>query len=115
MSCLGPLSFLLFINDVPLVLHDSNATLYADDTSVAYASNSVEDITKSMNVELENLRKWLHANWLQSTVAKTTPTIIGTKKTASKQQRKAYTGTFQNIRRSNREENICKVSRSHFG
>ena len=40
-SCLGPLLFLLFINDMPLSLHDSKVTMYADDTSSAYASNSI--------------------------------------------------------------------------
>ena len=69
---------MLFINDVPLSLHDSRVTIYADDTSLAYASNSIDDINKSMNAELENLRKWLHANKLTLNVAKTTSMIIGT-------------------------------------
>ena len=51
-SFLGPLLFLLFINAIPLSLHDSKVTMYADDTSLAYASNSVDDITKAMNTEL---------------------------------------------------------------
>ena len=50
---------------MPLSLHDSKVTMYADDTSLAYASNSTDDITKSMNAELENLRKWLHGNKLR--------------------------------------------------
>ena len=29
--------------------------MYADDTSLAYASSKVDDITNSMNTELENL------------------------------------------------------------
>ena len=77
-SCLGLLLFLLFINDMPLSLHDSKVTMYADDTSLAYASNSIDDITKSMNAELENLRKWLHGNKLTLNVAKTTSMITGT-------------------------------------
>ena len=77
-SCLGPLLFLLFINDMPLSLHVSKVIMYADDTSLAYASNSIDDITKSMNAELENLRKWLHGNKLTLNVAKTTSMIIGT-------------------------------------
>ena len=63
-SCLGPLLFLLFFTDMPLSLHDSKITMYADNTSLAYASSSIEDIAKSMNAELENLKNWLHQNKL---------------------------------------------------
>ena len=76
-SCLGPLLFLLFINDIPLSLHDSKATMYADGTSLAYATSRIDDITKSMNAEIENLRKWLHGNKLTLNVAKTTSLTIG--------------------------------------
>ena len=34
--------------------------MYVDDTNLAYASSSIDDIAKSMNGELENQRKWLH-------------------------------------------------------
>ena len=77
-SWLGPLLFLLFISDMPLSLHDSKFTKYADDTSLAYASSSIVDITKSMNAELENLRKWLHGKKPSSNVAETICMIIGT-------------------------------------
>ena len=77
-SCLGPLVFLLFINDMPLSLHNSKVTMYADDTSLAYAFNSIDDITTAMNTELESLKKWLHGNKLALNVTKTTSMIIGT-------------------------------------
>ena len=60
-SCLGTLLFLLLINDVPLSLHHSKATMHKDYTSLAYASNSIDDITKSLNAELENQKM---AAWL---------------------------------------------------
>ena len=76
--CLGPLLFLLFINDMPLSLHFSKVSMYADDTSLAYASNSIDDVTESMNAELKNLRKWLHGNKQTINVAQTTSMVIGT-------------------------------------
>ena len=76
-SCLGLLLFLLFINDMPLSVHDSKVTMYADDNSLAYVSNSINDITKSMNTELENLRQWLHGNKPTLNNTKTTSMIIG--------------------------------------
>ena len=51
--------------------------MYADDTSVAHTSSSINDITKSINAELENLIKLLHGNKLTSNVANTTSMIIG--------------------------------------
>ena len=76
-SCLGPLLFLLYVNDMPLSLHDAKVTMYADDTSLAYASNSIDDITKAMNTELENLKKWLHGNKLSVNIAKTASMMMG--------------------------------------
>ena len=63
---------------MPHSLHNSKVTMYADDTSLAYASNSIDDITKAMNTELESLKKWLHGNKLTLNVTKTTSMIIGT-------------------------------------
>ena len=62
---------------MPLSLHDSRVAMYADDTILAYAFNSIDDVTKSMSAEQENLRKWLHGNKLTLNVAKTTSVIIG--------------------------------------
>ena len=55
-SNLGPLFFLLYINDLPQCLSKTKPRLFADDTNV--------------NADLENLRKWLIANKLSLNVAK---------------------------------------------
>ena len=78
-SCLGPLLFLLYINDMPYALKYSKTTMYADDTSLAYSAKSVSDISNVMNYELESLRKWLFSNKLSLNVAKTTSMLIGTR------------------------------------
>ena len=43
-SCLGPLLFLMYINDLPLVLDNANITMNADDTRISYSCNSVDAI-----------------------------------------------------------------------
>ena len=37
-SCLGPLHFFIYVNDLPLALHKCNLTMYFDDARISYAS-----------------------------------------------------------------------------
>ena len=53
--------------------------MYADDTSLAHSAMGVKHITSTMNIELENLKVWLHGNKLFLNVAKTTSMLIGTR------------------------------------
>ena len=77
-SCLGPLLFLLYINDLSFALKCSKVTMYADDTSPAHSAKDVKDISSTMNIELENFKVWLHGNNLSLNVTKTTSMLIGT-------------------------------------
>ena len=43
-SCLGPLSFLIYINDLPLSLQKSHVSMYADDTAISLSSISIDDL-----------------------------------------------------------------------
>ena len=61
-SKLGPLLFLVYINDLPNCLNHTTARMYADDTSVSYASNSVEELENIMNSDLKNLNSWFTIN-----------------------------------------------------
>ena len=51
-SCLGPLLFLVDINDLPSCLKNSLASMYADDRSIYYASESVSEINQAVNADL---------------------------------------------------------------
>ena len=76
---LGPLFFLLRINDFPDCLHKTKPRLFAGDTNLAATGKSINDIKIAMNSDLENLRKWLIANKLSLNVAKTEFMLIGSK------------------------------------
>ncbi|CAB4014635.1 Hypothetical predicted protein [Paramuricea clavata] len=96
-SILGPLFFLLYINDLPACLSKTKPRLFADDTNITAAGECLSDLEDAVNSDLEMLRKWLMANKLSLNVAKTEFQIIGTKqmlKKASVQQLKIH---IQNI------------------
>ena len=61
-TILGPLLFLIYINDLPACLAFSCAQMYADDTNFTIAGSCSNEIELKMNRDLENIRQWLYAN-----------------------------------------------------
>ena len=63
-SILGPLLFILYINDLSNISESLTSVLFADDTTVIVESDSVSDAIALMNLELIKLNIWLQANKL---------------------------------------------------
>jgi retron-type reverse transcriptase len=61
-SNLGPLLFLLYINDLPNRLSSSAASMFADDTNISTYGTSAVEIQEHLNHDLENIHHWLLAN-----------------------------------------------------
>ena len=78
-SILGPLLFLLYINDLPQCLSKTKPRLFADDTNLTASGDSITRLEAAVNSDLENLKKWLIANKLSLNVAKTEFMLIGSK------------------------------------
>ena len=76
-SYLGPLLFLIYINDLLFALNRARATMYADDTEISFSSENIEVIDAVVNAGLACLEKWLHGNKLSLNVVKTQAMIIG--------------------------------------
>ena len=53
-SILGPLLFLIYINDLSRSIKNSKIHHFADDTNLLYASSSLKDINKKINFDLSN-------------------------------------------------------------
>ena len=86
-SVLGPLFFILFINDLPNCCPLGNVRIFADDTNVFFHGASIEELIKTAKDILSNLNYWFAANKLTLNADKSSFTIF-------KSQRKKLT-TYQ--------------------
>jgi hypothetical protein len=75
-SILGPLLFLIYINDLSKACKELDTILFADDTNLFYAHNDINILFKSVNKELINLTEWFSANKLSLNIAKTKYTFF---------------------------------------
>ena len=79
-SILGPLLFLIFINDINMLNLASRLKLYADDT-VVYNSNKDPQVAHDqLQKDLDTLVAWCNKNGLTINTKKTKGMIFGTKK-----------------------------------
>ena len=82
-TILGPLLFLIYINDLPNCLTSCQPRMYADDTHTTYADVDVNSIQLNLKHDLGNLNKWLISNKLTLNTAKTEFMLIGSRQKLS--------------------------------
>jgi len=70
-TILGPLLFLIYINDLPHCLSSCHPRMYADDTHITYAGADLSSIQSNLNHDLSKLSKWLTSNKLTLNSTKT--------------------------------------------
>ena len=70
-TILGPLLFLLYINDIPNCLSHCEPRMYAHDTHLTYADNYIGSIELCLSEDLLNVHTWLNANKLTLNMTKT--------------------------------------------
>ena len=76
-SVLGPLLFILFINDLPLCLSNTHIHMYADDTLYAIGNDTYE-INQKINNDLITVSKWFKCNMLIVNELKTNCMLVCT-------------------------------------
>ena len=70
-AILGPLLFLVFINDLPDSVSKCNTLLFADDTTLYVGSRHACNIQSALNADLVAVKKWFDMNKLILNVSKT--------------------------------------------
>lgn len=70
-SILGPLLFLVYINNMHELGLNGNITLYADDTCLFYFGSSIHDLIAQAQYDLDVLHEWLQYNLLTINISKT--------------------------------------------
>ncbi len=78
-SILGPLLFIIYINDMAEYLDQCQVSLYADDTAMYYGCRSQVDLMLTLRIELSTVSEWLKANRLTLNVAETKFCVFGTR------------------------------------
>lgn len=110
-SVLGPLLFLLYINDIQNCSNKLNFYLFADDTNMLYADKSMKLLERTVNSELNGLHLWLTANKLTLNIKKSNFVIF-----RPKQKKISYHPKICIFDKTNQKVNLeCKNVIKYLG
>ena len=79
-TILGPLLFLIYINDIFCLIKDGCILSYADDTTIISTANTWEEARNQMNLYLKTVSDWLSINKLTLNLSKTVYLTFGSYK-----------------------------------
>ena len=77
-SILGPLLFILYVNDITYTSNVLDFILFADDTTILYSHENIESKIDVVNVELKEVSNWFKTNKLSVNASKTNYMLLGT-------------------------------------
>lgn len=78
-SILGPLLFNLYINDIVNINQDAKFIIYADDTSIFFSGNNIDQLISSCNDTIVQLQQWSSYNSMTINTNKTKAVIFRAK------------------------------------
>ena len=78
-SVLGPLFFLLYINDLPNISTVFRTILFADDSTLSVKGSNLKDVSDLCNAELVKLLDWTRSNRLSINIDKTVFNLVSTR------------------------------------
>ena len=76
-TILGPLLFILYINDLLITMPENSILSYADDTAVITSCKTWKEVEREMNQHLEKVAIWLALNKLTLNISKTVYITFG--------------------------------------
>ena len=76
-SILGPLLFLICVNDLPNCLEHCQVVMYADDTVIYFSANCCQNIEYHLNADLANLAEWFNNYYLTANTSKSRFVLFG--------------------------------------
>ena len=76
-SCLGPLLFIIYVNDFERCLQGATPNMYADDTSITCSSTDSDSLLRNINNEMTSIAEWMRQNKLSLNADKSEFMVIG--------------------------------------
>uniref|UniRef100_A0A8C6SLB0 Reverse transcriptase domain-containing protein n=1 Tax=Neogobius melanostomus TaxID=47308 RepID=A0A8C6SLB0_9GOBI len=89
-SILGPLLFIIYINDFASVSTTTFPVLFADDTNLFISNRDLKALIKNLNHDLQNYSEWFRANKLSLNVKKSNFMLFAGNKKCERDQIKIY-------------------------
>lgn len=91
-SILGPLLFILYINDICQVVKHCVVKLFADDTSIYICGKNISQMVQQLNEDLNSIFNWLQHNKMKINISKTVYMEISNKTKSSSQDKEIIIG-----------------------
>ena len=76
-SILGPLLFVIYINDLPKFLVDSSIMMYVDDTVIYFGGKSSSVVASIVQQDFDKMAQWMIRNKLIINLSKTKCILFG--------------------------------------
>jgi hypothetical protein len=131
-SILGPLLFLLYINDLPLSSQKADFVIFADDTNILFSHEDHTLLGPMVNNELKLISNWFKLNKLSLNIKKTNYMVFKNKHSTKKDQEykividnnnldKVHTSKFlgvlidDNLSWKSHTSHICKIISKYNG
>jgi retron-type reverse transcriptase len=104
-SILGPLLFILYINDLFYVCKHSSTTLFADDCNIVASHKNFDQLIEFVNHDLCNISTWFMANKLSLNIKKSNYMFF---------KNRFSNRTYDDIHITINDNNISRVSSTKF-
>ena len=86
-SVLGPLLFLIYINDLPRGLHEniSHTVLFVDDTAITVKARDSSTLIENLTISVISVNRWFVSNNLVPSFKKTNSMVFGRSKLSTRE------------------------------